>query len=215
MIAVAATGSRRAVTGAILAGGASARLGGVAKGLLVVNGVRIVDRIAAALRPLTARLLIVSSHPDAARYLGDAEVVADDVPGAGPLPAIASALRVARTPVLVVAWDMPFVGREILEPLATSDDDFDATVWETESGIEPLCARYAPTALPLIDAAVASGARRARDIASLLRVRRLRYVSRLDERSPFTSVNTPDALAGARDSFPATDATAATAHPGR
>jgi molybdopterin-guanine dinucleotide biosynthesis protein A len=163
-----------------------------------VDGARIVDRIASAMRPLTQRMIVVSSHANAARYLDDASVVADERPGSGPLAAIATALRASGTRVLVVAWDMPFVDRHTLEPLLTPVEEFEATVWQTESGIEPLCACYEPSALPLLDAALAAGARRARDIASVLRLRQLRHVTTAFARNPFTSVNTPEALTNAR-----------------
>ena len=162
----------------------------------------MVDRIAAAMRPLVDRLLIVSSHEGAGRYVDGAVAIADEKPGAGPLAAIATALRAARTHVLVVAWDMPYVELDVLEPLVSVDDRFDGSVWETEAGIEPLCACYAPSALPIIDAAVASGARRARDVAYLLRLRRLPYAAECHERNPFISMNTPDALADAAAAGP-------------
>jgi len=48
------------ITGAIVAGGASSRFGGQAKGLLRVGGQRIIDRIASALRPVVETMAIVS-----------------------------------------------------------------------------------------------------------------------------------------------------------
>lgn len=194
---IGATGNG-GLTGAILAGGASRRYGGAPKGLSLVDGERIIDRIANAMRPLADRLMVVSSHADAAQYLEDATVVADDRPGAGPLAAIATALRAARSRVLVVAWDMPFVEMAMLEPLVTPAERYDASVWETEGGIEPLCACYEPSALPLLDAALASGARRARDIASLLTLRRLRHMVSTGAHNPFMSVNTALDLTSAR-----------------
>jgi molybdopterin-guanine dinucleotide biosynthesis protein A len=197
------------ITGAILAGGASRRYGGAPKGLSVVDGERIIDRIANAMRPLTDRLMVVSSHADAAQYLDDATVVADDRPGAGPLAAIATALRASGSRVLVVAWDMPFVDRAVLEPLVAPVAGYDATMWETESGIEPLCACYEQSALPLLDGALESGARRARDVAPLLALRRLPHLASSHGRNPFTSVNTTEALARVRTEFSATPIAAA------
>ena len=186
------------ITGVILAGGASRRHGGAPKGLSVVDGARIIDRIANAMRPLTDRVTVVSSHVGAARYLEGATVVADDRPGAGPLAAIATALRASGTRVLVVAWDMPFVDRALLEPLVAPVETWDASMWETDTGLEPLCACYEPSALALLDVALESGVHRARDVASVLTLRRLRHVGSSHGRNPFTSVNTAEALARVR-----------------
>ena len=186
--------------GVILAGGAARRLDGAAKGLLDIAGERIIDRVATAMRPLVSRLVIVAGSVAASGWLRDADFLVDEQPGGGALAGIATALRATRQDVLAIAWDMPFVTGAVLLPLLVDDDGdvFDATMWRTTSGIEPLCALYRRSALPIIDAAIASGVRRARDVASLLRVRTLQHAGTVGGASPFMSVNTPDDLAVAR-----------------
>ena len=51
------------VVGAILAGGQATRYGGLPKGLELVRGVRIIDRVRAALEPVTDDLLLVANDP--------------------------------------------------------------------------------------------------------------------------------------------------------
>jgi len=189
---------RSPLVGAILAGGAARRLGGVAKGLIEIDGVRMIERVARALRPVTERIVVVSSIEGAGDWLADADVVTDEQPGSGPMGGIASALRATGGDVLVVAWDSNFVRTALLVPLLTAEIGNDAVVWRLPSGIEPLIALYRQSALPTIDAALARGERRARDIVSLLRVRTLTELPVGCSVESFFSVNTPDDLARAQ-----------------
>src|SRR5215831_3438634 len=61
--------ARRGVTGAIVAGGANERFGGEPKGLQRVGGVRIIDRVAAAIRAVTPHIVLVANSPDAQAWL--------------------------------------------------------------------------------------------------------------------------------------------------
>ena len=72
-------------TGVILAGGAARRFGGQPKGLASVDGVRIVDRVARALRLVTEDLLLVANAPNAAEWLPGVRTVADRRPSEGAL----------------------------------------------------------------------------------------------------------------------------------
>ena len=193
-----AAARRSPLVGAILAGGAARRLGGVAKGLIEIDGVRMIERVARALRPVTERIVVVSSIEGAGDWLAGADVVTDEQPGSGPMGGIASALRATGGDVLVVAWDSNFVRTALLVPLLTAEIGNDAVVWRLPSGIEPLIALYRQSALPTIDAALARGERRARDIVSLLRVRTLTELPVGCSVESFFSVNTPDDLARAQ-----------------
>jgi molybdopterin-guanine dinucleotide biosynthesis protein A len=184
--------------GAILAGGAARRLGGVAKGLIEIDGIRMIERVARVLRPATERIVVVSSIEGASEWLAGADVVTDEQPGSGPMGGIASALRATGGDVLVVAWDSNFVRTALLVPLVTAEIGNDAVVWRLPSGIEPLIALYRQSALPTIDAALARGERRARDIVSLLRVLALTELPVGCSVDSFFSVNTPDDLARAQ-----------------
>lgn len=188
----------RLLSGAILAGGRASRLGGVAKGLELVGSERIVDRVAAALRACTADIVIVGAAGDAAATLPGVHPVADDTPGSGPLGGIVSALRATQRDTLVVAWDMPFVTEATLQPLldAPADADLSVPVWGDR--LEPLCALYRLSALPMLAASFAAGERSARAALRQLRVHRVEYA--MDGMSPpsFASINTPEQLAAAR-----------------
>lgn len=190
MTAASTTG---APIGVILAGGEAARMGGTPKGLASVGGLRIVDRVARALRPVTDGLLVVSGRPDAVGWIQGATVRRDERPGLGPIGGIVTALRTTSRDVLVVGWDMPFVTTALLAPLLHADEFAPIVLWRCGQRLEPLCALYRPPALPALDAAIAAGRREVGAVAVSCGAR----VLPADDPAPFCNVNTPDELARA------------------
>ena len=97
----------------VLAGGIGRRFGSD-KAQAVVAGARLIDRALAATAAF-APVWVVAGTPERAAHLApllpDPErVVPDDVPGAGPIGGIATALRLAGTGwVAVLAVDLPLV----------------------------------------------------------------------------------------------------------
>ena len=140
--------------GLLLTGGASRRMG-ADKALLEVDGQRLVDRAAAALRAVADPVLEVGPGFSAL------PAVREDPPGTGPLAAVATgaaALRAAGHdgPVIVLAVDMPFVTVELLRLLATRAGP--ATAVPRAAGHpQVLCARYGPDALAGVDRLLAAG----------------------------------------------------------
>jgi molybdopterin-guanine dinucleotide biosynthesis protein A len=133
--------------GAILAGGGATRFGGKPKGLEVVGGERILDRL---VRVMTAAFdgppLLVANAPDASEWRPDLRVVRDVRPGLGSLGGIYTAVVEAPAPVVCVAWDMPFVSEALLRRLADGLLEHDACLPQSDGrrGVEPLCAAYGP-----------------------------------------------------------------------
>lgn len=183
--------------GAILAGGRARRFGGVAKGLELVGGVRIVDRVLAALREVTSEVVLVGAAPAIAATLPALPQVRDEVPGAGPLGGIVAALRATGRDTLVLAWDMPFVEAMHLRPLLDEGGDAEAVAWEWEGRVEPLCALYRASAASQLAAVFGAGERSPREALRRLRVHLVRRAGKAGA-SPFASVNTPEQLEAAR-----------------
>jgi molybdopterin-guanine dinucleotide biosynthesis protein A len=135
------------VRGAILAGGGATRFGGKPKGLEVVGGERILDRL---VRVMTAAFdgppLLVANAPEASTWRPGLQVVPDVRPGFGALGGIYTAVVAAPAPVVCVAWDMPFVSETLLRRLADGLVGNDACLPQSTArhGVEPLCAAYGP-----------------------------------------------------------------------
>jgi len=184
------------VTGVILAGGHATRFGGQPKGLELVRGIRIIDRVVAALRAVADELLLVANAPEASTWVPGIRTVSDVRPGFGSLGGIYSALVHARgQPILAVAWDMPFVEPSVLDGLRKAGADADVVVFESRStrGVEPLCAFYRPTCIPPIERQLDGGDLRVVGFFESVRV--VRLPAPADPEKTFMNINTPSDLA--------------------
>ena len=186
-------------TGVILAGGRATRYAGLPKGLERVGEQRIIDRVAEVLRASCDDLLLVANTPDAAEWLPGVRVVGDLIADQGSLGGIHAGLVHAGTPVLVVAWDMPFVPVRLLHQLRAASDGADAVLPESGSrrGVEPLCAWYGPECIPAIEQRLAEGDRRVIGFLDLVRVARVaadEVARHGDPERIFSNVNTPEEL---------------------
>jgi molybdopterin-guanine dinucleotide biosynthesis protein A len=184
----------------ILAGGAASRYGGRPKGLERVGGRRVIDRVADALREAADTLLLIANDPTASHWLPDLPVAADVRTNCGSLGGIHAAIVRAGQPVLVVAWDMPFVPAGLLKALRDAGAGADAALPESGSrrGVEPLCAYYSPACVPAIERRLDMNDMRVISFFDDVRVERLpeREVRRFgDPAVLFMNVNTPDDLA--------------------
>lgn len=126
---------------AVLAGGRGSRLGGVAKGLIRLGNETVLERLL-ALAPEWPRL-VVSNTPFAYEHF-DAPIVGDLEPGKGAPGGVVTALAMASTEwVVLVACDMPFVTRALIDRLlARCSSDVDVVAFTRGGFVEPLCAVY-------------------------------------------------------------------------
>ena len=141
------------VRGAVLAGGAASRFGGRPKGLERVGGQRILDVVVGNLRQATGEPpLLVANAPDAETWLPGLTVVRDVLPQRGSLGGIYTAVTAGPEPVLLVAWDMPFVPVPLLRALMSGLNGYDVFLPERggRRGVEPLCGVYGSACGPAI-----------------------------------------------------------------
>jgi molybdopterin-guanine dinucleotide biosynthesis protein A len=192
-----------AITSAIVAGGEARRFGGRPKGLESVGGRRILDiQVDLCVAAFGAPPFLIANHDAAIQWRPDLRVVPDVLPGLGALGGILTAVRMAPAPVLVLAWDLPFLTSPLLQALAGGLAGADACLPASPGprGLEPLCAAYGPATLAAIEAAVAVGDRRAvgfhdRIKTSILSPERVGEFG--DPATLFFNVNTVDDLAEA------------------
>ncbi|MBI4419584.1 MAG: molybdenum cofactor guanylyltransferase [Gemmatimonadetes bacterium] len=150
--------------GAVLAGGTASRFDGRPKGLEKVGGERILDRVVRVVATAVgAPPLLVANAADAPAWNPDLKVTPDRVPNAGSLGGIYTAVVAGEGPVLVVAWDMPFVPASLLEALVSGSNGFDVFLPDSggRRGVEPLCGVYGPACGPAIRARIDRGDLRA------------------------------------------------------
>jgi len=186
--------------GAVLAGGAASRYAGHPKGLLLVGGRRILDRVVDAVTEATgAPPLLVANAADAPQWRPDLQCVPDRLPGSGSLGGIYTAVLAGAESVLCVAWDMPFVSVPLLQTLIQESRSCDAFLPESDSrrGLEPLCAVYRPACRVAIEQALARGDLRAIAFHEAVRVGTLsleQVRSFGDPSELFFNVNRPEDL---------------------
>ncbi|SEJ26895.1 molybdopterin-guanine dinucleotide biosynthesis protein A [Paenibacillus polymyxa] len=114
------------VTGIIVAGGRSSRMG-QDKALLKFGGVTVLERIVAELEKVAGRVIVVTRDSQQYRALG-LETTEDLYPGLGPLSGIHAGLSASKTEWgVVVACDMPFVQQEIFHALLAHATNWEAT----------------------------------------------------------------------------------------
>ncbi len=144
----------------ILAGGKSSRMGSD-KALLeaVPGGLRLIEMVLAAVRPVTGSLIISTNQPAGYTWL-NLPLVPDNYPGLGPLAGLEAGLATSNASYnLLVACDMPYVKTEALRLLLSEmRPGIQAVVPLNQAGRpEPLCAVYSQECLPAIRRHLLSG----------------------------------------------------------
>ncbi len=161
--------SVRITTGAaVLAGGLSKRMGANKALLRLESGgptlPTLIEMVVARLKEagFGDGLLLVANTPGELGFLG-LTTVADELPGAGPLGGILTALVHSPHPrVLVVACDMPLLNPALLRYMAQLPDSSDVIIprWIDKSGstnVEPLHAIYSRRCIEAIRERLSAG----------------------------------------------------------
>lgn len=141
------------VTGVILAGGMSRRLGRN-KALEPIGGRPLIGRVLERIHPVVGRVSVVVNDDQRAQDLqlpGGVCTVVDEHPSTGSLGGIYTGLANATTPwILVVACDMPFLNQQLLRHMLDLRNGADVVVPVIEGRPEPTHAAYSKVCLPHI-----------------------------------------------------------------
>ena len=182
------------VTGVILAGGLSKRMG-QNKALLTFNGVRIIQIISDLLTKLFKEVIIVTNSPEIYQFLPLTKIK-DIFPGVGALAGIHSALYHSPTPyIFVTACDMPFLHKGVIGYINSVRKDYDIVVPVSTYGLEPLHALYRATTFDVIDTMLRKGHKQIISVFDQLRVKKVfpHEIKQIDpEFRSFWNLNTPD-----------------------
>ncbi len=143
------------VTGAILAGGKSRRMG-VNKAFLRLGNRTLIEHVIHRIQPIADEILIITNSPDEYNHLG-IETKVDVIPNTGTLGGIHSALTNATNDTVVcVGCDIPFIDTNLLRYLISVLGEHDAVIPYTCSvtgqiTLQTLCAVYSKRCLPIIE----------------------------------------------------------------
>jgi molybdopterin-guanine dinucleotide biosynthesis protein A len=142
------------ITGIVLGGGHSRRMGGTQSKLLIhIGGKLVLSRIADTLKMVCSELVLVvrPGQDDDVPDLGIAlnmHVVTDTDPYEGPLAAVHAGLTASTTPLsFIIAGDHPFVSRNLVTAMAATasangSSNLSAVVPRTDGILHPLHAVY-------------------------------------------------------------------------
>ena len=163
-----------AVSGIILAGGNSLRLG-QGKALIDTGGETLIERVVHRLERVVDRIVLVTSDPERYAFLG-LPMVGDIYPGVGTLGGLHAGLAAIEAPHgLAVGCDMPFLNPALLRYMISLRGGCDAVMPRVGRYREPLHALYARTCAAQFAQAIEAGQRR---IMRALERARICYVER-------------------------------------
>ncbi|MFB5674793.1 molybdenum cofactor guanylyltransferase [Paenibacillus terreus] len=163
------------VTGIVLAGGKSSRMG-TDKSRLELDGMTVLEKIAGELQQAAGRVIAAGSNDSGVP--ADLETVPDHYPGQGPLAGLHAGLQASETEWnIVCACDMPLVNAEALlalraeaakrwikeGQLTAGDEACDAVIPVIGGRRQPLLAAYHRRVLPGLEERLRTGQLRMQD----------------------------------------------------
>lgn len=144
------------LSGAILCGGASSRMGRN-KALVAIDGIPMIERVRRALRTVVDDLVLVTDDPQPYTFL-NLPSIPDMMRAAGPLSAVHAAVsRAAHERVIIVACDFPMITPAIFTTLLLHDAAIVVPV--VDGRVQPLCGVYHRDVAGRIAAMLAAGER--------------------------------------------------------
>ncbi len=156
-------------SGYVLTGGASSRMGRD-KAFLPYRGSTLVEHVARAVREAAGSVALIGP-PVKYASLGY-PVYPDKQPGYGPLGGVYTALAITPSPWnLVVACDMPGLSTAVLNELlarAVQSGRLCVMASATDGSVEPLCAVYHQSCLPVLEHALRDKRLKMNDLAAEL-----------------------------------------------
>jgi len=189
------------VTGVLLAGGKSRRMG-EDKRYLVVGEQTLLERGLGVLRSMFHEVLVVIAQ-DSAPLDIDVRVVRDLVPDCGSLGGIYTGLTQTTTPyIFAVACDMPFLNQAVITQFTNRRDTADIVMARLATRLHPMHALYGKGCLPAMEQMIVARQLKIQALVSHASLR-VQYVTEADLLSidpswrSFHNVNTPEDLEAA------------------
>lgn len=129
------------ITGIILAGGKSKRMG-LNKSFLKVGEVTMIERTTELMKSLFERVILITNTPDEYKFLG-IEMFEDIYKNVGPLAGIHSGLSHSNTDKnFIISCDMPFVNKGVIEFIIKYKTNKSITITKADGFVQQLCGLY-------------------------------------------------------------------------
>jgi molybdopterin-guanine dinucleotide biosynthesis protein A len=194
------------VSGVVLAGGKSRRMGGSPKALIPFGERPLVQHVVERVKSVLPDCLIVTNSPELYAFL-DVPMVGDVFAEGGSLGGIYSGLAAAPgEAAFCVACDMPFVSSGLIAHLVDRAGEADVVIPDADGELQPLHAVYAKACLPAMERRLRAGRLKVTGFFDEVRVVRVPTgtVARFeDPELAFMNLNTPEDVARARERWAA------------
>jgi molybdopterin-guanine dinucleotide biosynthesis protein A len=137
------------VTGIILSGGKSSRMG-KNKSLLTLGDKKVIEHIHDEMKSCTDDIVVVANEPSAYTFLAK-EIISDRIPGKGPLAGLEAAFYHKKADAYIVsACDTPLIKREVYKHLVSSLHNYEAAVPVFNDQTHPLSGVYRRSVLQAV-----------------------------------------------------------------
>lgn len=175
------------ITGVVLAGGESSRMG-EDKSLMLVNEQKLIEFSINALKPFCTEVLISSSKNTHQSF--SCRKISDQFQKIGPIAGIQSALVNSNTEyVIILPCDSPMVKPEFVQYLISEiDNNTNVIVPRYGLYLEPLFAIYHKKILPIVEDQIKKGKYRLTDLLELCQTK----IVDVKDRTCFVNINTPE-----------------------
>ncbi|MCL6612456.1 MAG: molybdenum cofactor guanylyltransferase [Peptococcaceae bacterium] len=156
------------ITGIILAGGKSNRMG-TNKALLELGGLTLIERVARVLSGTCSEIIIAGGGAKELAHLGY-QVVPDIYSGCGPLSGIHAGLTAARNRYsFVAACDIPFLDEKLIYRLVSEAEGYDAVILKHGDYFEPLSSLYSKALIEAAETSIKKGVYKVTAVLSLVK----------------------------------------------
>jgi molybdopterin-guanine dinucleotide biosynthesis protein A len=140
---------KKDITGIVLAGGKSSRMG-TDKSLIMLHNKPLIQYAIDIIKHLCQNI-VISANTNKYEFTG-CEVWPDEFPVQAPIIGIYSCLKRSPTNLnIVLSCDMPMITTSLFSYLLVYAKDYDIVVPVHENYLEPLCGIYQRSALPIME----------------------------------------------------------------
>ncbi len=192
------------VTGVLLAGGKSRRMG-EDKRFVKVGGMTLLERALAVLNAVFSEVVVVVAQDSPPLPNITFPVIRDAVPDCGSLGGLYTGLAYAsRERIFAVACDMPFLRSETIRAFVATNDRADIVMASLATGLQPMHAVYGKRCLPVLERMIRDGVRKIQLLVaepglSVRLVTESEWIALDPDLRSFQNVNTPADLVAAQD----------------
>jgi molybdopterin-guanine dinucleotide biosynthesis protein A len=188
--------SKNNITGIILSGGKSIRMG-ENKAFIKIEGAPIINRIYALFKELFQEIIIVTDQKELFANF-NSNIYSDLIPNKGVLGGLYTGIFFSNFHYsFCVACDMPFIKKSLVQYLIKNIKDEDVIVPRTKDGLQPLHAIYSKNCLDPIKRIIEQGKYKIIDFYNLVNLKIVEendFVSLDPHRESFINMNTPEEL---------------------